>query len=196
MIPLAHLLYIYSTPRDHFVSLSSQWETALLCNILSQWLGAFTKWSLRTPSVLYFLVSFEIRLTTRWWFYPCGLGLFQKVINDLNQKYWNTIHLLNITFRFARIDAVLLPKHLPNMGWWCHQMETFSALLITIEFPTQRPVTQSFDVFFDLRLNQQLSKQWKRWWFEMPLHSLWRHSDEFDVWSTSVKKILITLMEK
>ena len=26
------------------------------------------------------------------------------------------------------------------------------------EFPTQRPVTQSFDVFFDLRLNQRLSK--------------------------------------
>ena len=44
-------------------------------------------------------------------------------------------------------------------------METFSALLafyagnspVTGEFPTQRPVTQSFDVFFDLRLNQQLS---------------------------------------
>ena len=26
--------------------------------------------------------------------------------------------------------------------------------------PTQRPVTRSFDVFFDLRLKQQLSKQW------------------------------------
>ena len=27
------------------------------------------------------------------------------------------------------------------------------------EFPTQRPVTQSLDVFFDLRLNKRLSKQ-------------------------------------
>ena len=27
------------------------------------------------------------------------------------------------------------------------------------EFPAQRPVTQSFDVFFDLRLNKRLSKQ-------------------------------------
>ena len=26
------------------------------------------------------------------------------------------------------------------------------------EFPTQRPVTQSFDVFFDLGLNKRLSK--------------------------------------
>ena len=33
------------------------------------------------------------------------------------------------------------------------------------EFPTQRPVTRSFDVFFDLRLNKRLSKQSWGWWF-------------------------------
>ena len=40
-------------------------------------------------------------------------------------------------------------------------METLSALLAigTGEFPAQRPVTQSFDVFFDLHLNKRLSKQ-------------------------------------
>ena len=43
------------------------------------------------------------------------------------------------------------------------------------EFPTQRPVTQSFDVFFDLRLNKRLSKQPWGWWFETPSCSLWRH---------------------
>ena len=31
------------------------------------------------------------------------------------------------------------------------------------EFPAQRPVTQSFDVFFDLRLNKRLSKQSWGW---------------------------------
>ena len=35
-------------------------------------------------------------------------------------------------------------------------METSSALLVTGEFPSQRPVTRSFDVFFDLRLNTRL----------------------------------------
>ena len=48
--------------------------------------------------------------------------------------------------------------------WWRHQMETFSALLaicagnspVPGEFPAQRPVTRSFDVFFDLRLNKRL----------------------------------------
>ena len=35
------------------------------------------------------------------------------------------------------------------------------------EFPTQRPVTRSIDVYFDLRPNKQLSKQSWGWWFEM-----------------------------
>ena len=64
-------------------------------------------------------------------------------------------------------------------------METFSALLalcagnspVTGEFPSQRPVTWSFDVFFDLRLNKWLSKQLRRRWFETPSRSLWRHSN-------------------
>ena len=42
------------------------------------------------------------------------------------------------------------------------------------EFPAQRPVTRSFDVFFDLRSNERLSKQPWGWWFETPSWSLWR----------------------
>ena len=41
------------------------------------------------------------------------------------------------------------------------------------EFPTQKPVTRSFDVFVDLRLNKRLSKQPSGWWFETPSWSLW-----------------------
>ena len=72
--------------------------------------------------------------------------------------------------------------------WWRHQMQTFSALLaicagnspVTGEFPAQRPVTLSFDVFFDLRLNKRLIKQsWGRW-FEMLSRSLWRHRNEWN----------------
>ena len=46
--------------------------------------------------------------------------------------------------------------------------------LLCGEFPTQRPVTRSFDVFFDLHPNKRLSKQWWGWWFETPSWSLWR----------------------
>ena len=64
-------------------------------------------------------------------------------------------------------------------------METFSALLalcvensqVTGEFPAQRPLTRSFDVFFDLRPNKRLSKQSWGWWFEMPSRPLLRHSN-------------------
>ena len=40
------------------------------------------------------------------------------------------------------------------------------------------PVTRSFDIFFDLRLNKRLSKQSWGWWFETPSCSLWRHCNE------------------
>ena len=70
-----------------------------------------------------------------------------------------------------------------ELSWWRHQMETCSALLafcagnspVTGEFPTQRPVSRSFDVFFDLYLNKRFSKQSWCWLFETPSWSLWRH---------------------
>ena len=34
--------------RDHFVYVPSQWETTLHCNVVSHWLGAYTKWFLLT----------------------------------------------------------------------------------------------------------------------------------------------------
>ena len=70
--------------------------------------------------------------------------------------------------------------------WWRHQMETFSALLVicagnspaTGEFPAQRPMTRSFDVFFDLDLYKWLNKQWWGWWFKKPSCPLWRHCND------------------
>ena len=47
------------------------------------------------------------------------------------------------------------------------------------EFPTQRPVTRSFDVFFALRLNKRLSKQTWGWWFETPSWALWRQCNAY-----------------
>ena len=50
---------------------------------------------------------------------------------------------------------------------------------VTGKFPTQRPVTRSFDVFFDLRVNKRLSKQSWGWWrFETPSRPLWRQSND------------------
>ena len=45
------------------------------------------------------------------------------------------------------------------------------------------PLTKASDVklLFDLCLNKLLSKQSRQWWFEMPMHSLWCHCNEFIV---------------
>ena len=66
-------------------------------------------------------------------------------------------------------------------------METFSVLLaicagnspVTAEFPARSPVTRSFHVFFDLRLNKRLIKQSWGWWFEMASRPLWRHCNPY-----------------
>ena len=69
-------------------------------------------------------------------------------------------------------------------------MEAFSALRaicvgnppVTGEFTAQRPVTQSFNVFFDLGMNKRLSKQSWGWWFETLSRPLWRHGNVFVLW--------------
>ena len=75
-----------------------------------------------------------------------------------------------------------------SISWCRHQMETFSTLLtlyagnspVTGEFPALRPVTRSFDVFFDLSLDKRLGKQPRRRWFETPSRPLLRHCNVDD----------------
>ena len=72
-------------------------------------------------------------------------------------------------------------------AWWRHQTGTLSVLLAFCEgnhrlstggFPSQRPVTRSFYVFFHLHLNKRLSKQARCRWFKTPSCSLWHHCNE------------------
>ena len=78
-------------------------------------------------------------------------------------------------------------------------METFSTLLVicvgnslgTGDFPTQRPVTRSFDVCFDLCLNKRLSKQSWGWWFETLSRPLWH---QCNVNITDGNDIILTVM--
>ena len=118
------------------------------------------------------------------WFHPthhngCNylslLGL--KLIHVSKRGPWRH-HVSQVATGFVRVR-----NSLKKSSWWRHQMETFSALLalcagnspVTGEFPTQRPVTRNFDVFFDLLLSKRLSKESWGWWFETLLRPLWRH---------------------
>ena len=98
--------------------------------------------------------------------------------------HWDTLGFVSLCkHSIGRRSHPDLPQLWPMASLWRHQMETFSALLdlcegnplVTGGFPSQRPVTRSFDVYFDLCPNKRLSKQSRRWWFETRLRSLWRH---------------------
>ena len=85
-------------------------------------------------------------------------------------------------------DDVIKWKHFPR--YWP----------VPGEFPSQRPVTRSFDVFFDLCLNKQVSKRSWGWWSETPPSSLWRQrsevgvtsSDNWRIWQVFVWNIIAT----
>ena len=76
------------------------------------------------------------------------------------------------------------------MTWWRHQIEIFPCYWpfagnspVTGEFPSQRQVTRSFDVFFDLRLNKRLSRHLRCRCFETSWRSWWRHcNDHLVLW--------------
>ena len=67
-------------------------------------------------------------------------------------------------------DDVIKWKHFPR--YWPFVRGIHRS---PVNIPAQRPVTWSFDVFFDLRLNKRLSKQSWGWWFETLSRPLWRH---------------------
>ena len=118
------------------------------------------------------LVYIYIRVYDSWHISPTGLG----------DDYW-IICCICITISHVTLIKIMLCYVYVMWPWWSHEMETFSTLLaicagnspVTGELPGQRPVTRSFDVFFDLRLNKRLSKQSWGWWFDMPSRPLWRH---------------------
>ena len=117
-----------------------------------------------------------------------ALRWYMVSITSMNTAKYiqETISILQKTSCHMISQSVSTARLKGNMTWWRHQMETFSALLalcarnspVTGEIPTQRPVTRSFNFFFDLRLNNRLSKHWWGWWFEKPSCPLWRHCND------------------
>ena len=103
-------------------------------------------------------------------------------LNQNGHQYADDISILHVVLKIVYWFKFQCSLFLA-WPWWRHQKKTLSALLaicsgnspVSSEFPAQRPVTQSFDVFFDLRLNKRLSKQSWRWWFETLSRPLWRH---------------------
>ena len=143
-----------SRDRRHFHSRSPLWYHGLI--LIPAW-------------KMNYYVHYKVRLRINRQFHP--------------QIYWAYEYLSVLVLQVKHVSRAAGP-----FAWWRHQMETFAALLaicagnspVPGEFPAQRPVTRSFDVFFDLRLNIRLSKQSWGWWFEMLSRPLWRHRNGAD----------------
>ena len=109
-----------------------------------------------------------------------------------NQFWWNLIAIPLVSLRkyiwkceLSAVmsqpkcvhDDVIKWKHFPRYWpflWGIQRSPVNSS--VTGEFPAQRPVKRSLDVFFDLRLmNGRLSKQSLGCRFGKPSRSLWRH---------------------
>ena len=109
------------------------------------------------------------------------------------------IHLqaIEMQTRILVMNRVFQMKHMPKnlcpIILYCVMMTSSNGNIFRVtgalfgeftglgEFPAQKPVTRSFDVFFDLCPNKRLSKQPRGWWFETPSWSLWRHCNVINI---------------
>ena len=97
-----------------------------------------------------------------WCTLPCGSQIPWR---QLGTRPSSSTTMLNPLW--PHYYALFSPQVSRKNTWWRHQMETFSALLavcegnssVTDEFPSQRPVTRRFDVFFDHLCPQQTAEQ-------------------------------------
>ena len=110
-------------------------------------------------------------------------------------SYYNDLWCISNTIQSDRKYTGLTLRHyvrhwmlsVYSSTWWSFMMTSSNGNIFRVtgplcgeftgpgEFPTQRPVTQSFDIFFDLRLNKRLNKQSWGWWFETLSRPFWRH---------------------
>ena len=167
-----------------------------LSALLALWAGnspATGEFPTQKPVTRTFDVFFDLRPDKRlskqpwgWWIETPSWSLWRHC----NVEYYK-YRLFCIFKCIPLLQIMLYPqgcfrKHYDDVIKW----KTFSVLLvlcarnspITGEFPWQRPVTRSFDVFFDLRLNKRLCKQSRRRGFETPWRSSWHHCNDCFGW--------------
>ena len=95
--------------------------------------------------------------------------IHNKSVDMKPNKHWMTRFLMTAILPYFMMTSsnINMPRIAGPLG---------GDSLVTGEFPWQRSVTRSFDVFFDLCLNKRLSKQSRHRGFETPTRSLWCHA--------------------
>ena len=165
-----------------------QWRGALMFSLICVWINGWVN-SREAGDLRHHRGHYDVNVI-RWLEWNCDFRKeqpckvrFRQFIRTTNSQ--NTTHSSAAKVRYGRVLYIMTSSNgnIFRVTAWplCGEFTG------TGEFPAQRPVTRSFDVFFDLwrihvffdlRLNKRLSKQLWRWWFETPSWSLWRHCND------------------
>ena len=160
---------ISSAVSTLFVQMAHQCSSELVYHWCGWWLSCNRhKWLFHSPDLRRLGLCYVWTVETVY--------LFMAPVNHSGDEFYSG--MTGFVIRMLMPWVLVWP-----CPWWRHQMKTFFALLaicagnppVTGEFPARRPVTRNFDVFFDLCLNERLSKLSWGWWFETPSRPLWRH---------------------
>ena len=120
---------------------------------------------------------------------------YLSVYSDKNRQFmktslsclppYSTSHYMSLAIVWSlAVNIVYSYNSIHATAWYCCNIVRFMTSsygnvfhftgslwgnpLVAGRSPSQRPVMQSFDVYFDLHLNKQFSKQLRSWWFETP----------------------------
>ena len=148
-----------------------QWHRALIFSLMRVWINGCVN-NREAGDLRRYRAHYDVSVMVSLVFSVCPCKyIYIKLATSLMTHHWSSYIITFLWNTNALVLATL-----------CHQMETLSALLALCEgnppVISQRPVTRSFVVFFDLRLNKRLSKQSRRQWFGTPSRSLWRPCNE------------------
>ena len=138
------VLLVAPIPLQYFRYFNPEFLVRVIC--INQNL---IKWIVYAVRVYFVLLWYRPILVVFWWVTSLALG---QRLHQWKQHWWTWVNRSNES------------THDDVIKW--NIFRVTGHLLVPSEFPAQRPVTRSFDVFFDLRLNKRLSKQSWGWWFD------------------------------
>ena len=110
----------------------------------------------------------------KWWPFFSGLDVLSRLIPPARNPIGSRFAGLWLNIIMLQFD--IMPSSNENIS--ASLAPCVGNSPVTGEFPSQKSLTRSFYVFFELRLNKRLSKQTRRLWFETLLCWLWRHYTE------------------
>ena len=102
--------------------------------------------------------------------------IFLGIYCTLDLKWCRFIFIMELIYQVLEsLDCIILYHYIRPHHCVIHVITPITVLFEQHWIPYAKPMTRSFDVFFDLHRNKRLSKQSRRQWFETASCSLLCH---------------------